>query len=78
MTAESRSTTLHSVSKALEVLHLLRAHGPMRLSEIAREIGVGSSTAHRLVTTLREQRFVRQERDGKRYELGSAMLFSST
>ena len=78
MTAESRSTPLHSVSKALEVLHLLRAHGPMRLSEIAREIGVGSSTAHRLVTTLREQRFVRQERDGKRYELGSAMLFSST
>lgn len=72
------SSTLHSVSKALEILHLLRAHGPLRLSDIASEIGVGSSTAHRLVSTLRDQRFVRQERDGKRYELGSAMLFSST
>lgn len=72
------SSTLHSVSKALEILHLLRAHGPLRLSDIASEVGVGSSTAHRLVSTLRDQRFVRQERDGKRYELGSAMLFSST
>ncbi|UOQ60058.1 IclR family transcriptional regulator [Leucobacter rhizosphaerae] len=74
----ARDGTLHSVAKALEILHLLRAHGPQRLSDIAREVGVGSSTAHRLVTTLRQQRFVRQERNGKRYELGSAMLFSST
>ncbi|MBL3698763.1 IclR family transcriptional regulator [Leucobacter luti] len=69
--------TLHSVTKALEVLHLLRARGPLRLSDIAAELGVGASTAHRLVATLREQRFVRQEADGKRYELGSAMLFTS-
>lgn len=71
------NATLSSVTNALEILHLLRRRGPLRLSEIASEIGVGSSTAHRLVSTLREQRFVRQERDGKRYELGSAMLFSS-
>ncbi|GAA1626181.1 IclR family transcriptional regulator [Leucobacter chromiireducens] len=70
--------TLNSVSKALEVLHLLRARGPLRLSDIADGIGVGTSTAHRLVATLREQRFVRQESQGKRYELGSAMLFTSS
>lgn len=69
--------TLNSVTRALEVLHLLRARGPLRLSDIAAEIGVGTSTAHRLIATLREQRFVRQEADGKRYELGSAMLFTS-
>lgn len=69
--------TLRSVSNALEILHLLRARGPMRVSEIASEMGIGLSTAHRLVATLREQRFVRQQPDGKRYELGSAMLFSS-
>ena len=69
--------TLTSVNNALEILHLLRRRGPLRLSEIAAEIGVGTSTAHRLVATLREQRFVRQQPDGKRYELGSAMLFST-
>lgn len=69
--------TLTSVHNALEILHLLRRRGPLRLSEIAGELGVGASTAHRLVATLREQRFVRQELGGKRYELGSAMLFSS-
>ncbi len=69
--------TLASVHNALEILHLLRRRGPLRLSEIAAEIGVGTSTAHRLVSTLREQRFVRQQPGGKRYELGSAMLFSS-
>ncbi|MCW2288673.1 IclR family transcriptional regulator [Leucobacter luti] len=71
------AATLNSVSKALDILHLLRARGPLKLSEIAAEIGVGGSSAHRLVSTLREQRFVRQEAHGKRYELGSAMLFTS-
>ncbi|XPP26329.1 MAG: IclR family transcriptional regulator [Leucobacter sp.] len=71
------STTLTSVHNALEILHLLRQRGPLRLSEIAAGIGVGTSTAHRLISTLREQRFVRQQPGGKRYELGSAMLFSS-
>lgn len=71
------SSTLSSVTKALEILHALRRRGPMRVTQIAQEIGVSSSSAHRLVSTLREQRFVRQESGSKRYELGSAMLFSS-
>lgn len=72
------SSTLSSVRKALEVLHLLRRRGPLRLSEIAAELGIGTSTAHRLLTTLREERFVRQEVDGKRYELGPAMLYATS
>ena len=71
------SGTLNSVTNALQVIHLLRARGPLRLSDIAAEIGVGASTAYRLVATLREQRFVRQEPEGKRYELGPAMLYTS-
>ncbi len=70
--------TLGTVSRALEILLLLREHGPLPLSRIAAELGVGTSTAHRLVATLREYRFVRQERDGKRYELGANMLFSAS
>lgn len=71
------SSTLASVDNALRILHLLRRNGPLRLAEIAEGLGVGSSTAHRLVSTLREQRFVRQEAPGKRYELGPAMLFTA-
>lgn len=74
---EHPQPTLRSVSNALEILHLLRARGPMRVTEIAEALHLGLSTTHRLVATLRGQRFVRQESDGKRYELGSAMLFST-
>lgn len=69
--------TLASVHNALEILHLLRQRGPMRLSDIAEELGVSVSSTHRLVSTLRSQRFVRQELGSRRYELGSAMLFST-
>ena len=71
------SSTLASVDNALRVLHLLRRSGPLRLSEIAQDLDVGASTAHRLVSTLRDQRFVRQESHGRRYELGPAMLFTA-
>ena len=74
---ESATKSLQSVTNALRILHLLRARGPMRVSEIASALDIGLSTTHRLVATLREQRFVRQEFGSKRYELGSAMLFSS-
>lgn len=74
---ERMSQTLNSVDNALRMLHLLRRNGPMRMSEIAEQLGIGNSTAHRLLTTLREQRFVRQESRGKRYELGPAMLFTA-
>lgn len=70
--------TLSSVTHALTVLHLLRARGALRLGDIATELGVSASTAHRLVSTLREQSFVHQEAQGKRYELGPAMLFTAT
>lgn len=68
---------LASVRNALRVLHLLRRTGPLRLSEIAAELGIGRSTAHRLITTLRAEYFIAQEPRGKRYELGPAMLFSA-
>lgn len=71
------SSTLGSVHNALQILHLLRQRGPMRVSEIADILGVAVSTAHRLVATLREERFVRQEKVGRRYELGPAMLYTA-
>ncbi|MGM1016098.1 MAG: IclR family transcriptional regulator [Actinomycetota bacterium] len=71
------STTLSSVRNALEILHLVRRHGPLRLSEIATMLDLSTSTAHRLTATLRDGRFLRQQPQGRRYELGPAMLFTS-
>lgn len=70
-------STLKSVQNALRILHLLRRRGPLRLSEIAEGVGLGSSTVHRLVSTLRAERFVTQSKPGGRYELGPAMLFTA-
>ncbi len=69
--------TLASVDNALRILHLLRRSGPLRISELAHELGIGVSTAHRLVSTLRAQRFVRKQPSGHKYELGPAMLFTA-
>lgn len=49
------SSTLASVRNALQVLLVLRRRGPQRLNDIAAEVGVGTSTAHRLVATLRAE-----------------------
>lgn len=68
------ASTLGSVTQALRVLRLLRVRGAMRLSDVARELDVGNSTAHRLLATLRAEGFVQQEADGRRYALGPAML----
>lgn len=70
------SAPLSSVQNALRIIHLLRRRGALRVSDIAEELGVAVSTAHRLVSTLRDERFVRQESNSKRYELGPAMLFT--
>ncbi|GAB3181353.1 IclR family transcriptional regulator [Nesterenkonia halophila] len=50
-TAES-STTVRSVDRALQILHILARDGEATLSAMARELGVHKSTVGRLVETL--------------------------
>ena len=59
---EKRSGHTQSVSRALRLLSRLseEANG-MTLSELARSVGLAPSTAHRLLTTLQLERFVRFE-----------------
>ena len=71
------SSTLASVRNALQVLLTLRRRGPQRLNDIAAEVGVGTSTAHRLVATLRAEGFVTQNADTRLYELGPALRSAS-
>lgn len=65
--------TLQSVTHALRALKLLRRTPSMGVSDLAAELGVGISTAHRLLATLVAEGFVRQGVDRK-YELGGEML----
>jgi IclR family acetate operon transcriptional repressor len=73
-----RKDGLDSVDNALRLLLLLRRDGLLRVTQVADELGVAHSTAHRLLASLRHRGFVVQ--DGSRAyrpgpacaELGSA------
>jgi IclR family acetate operon transcriptional repressor len=57
--SESRDT-VQSLSRALSLLNALSAHdGGLPLSEVARTVGLAISTAHRLLSTLQQEGFVR-------------------
>ena len=59
---EKRSGHTQSVSRALRLLSRLSEEpNGMTLSELARSVGLAPSTAHRLLTTLQLERFVRFE-----------------
>jgi DNA-binding IclR family transcriptional regulator len=62
-----------SVDKALRLLLLLGAREALGVSEAAARLGVARSTAHRLLTTLEQHRFARQEEATRAYVAGPAL-----
>ncbi len=67
-------STLSSVRNAARLLREF-SKGPRELgvTELSRRLGVGKSTAHRLVNTLTEERLLEQDPDTGAYRLGLAM-----
>jgi DNA-binding IclR family transcriptional regulator len=65
------ATGLESVDNALRLLLLLAERESVRVSDVASELGIAASTAHRLLSTLRQRDFVKQEAD-RRYVKGVA------
>jgi IclR family transcriptional regulator, acetate operon repressor len=63
---------LQSVDAALRIVQTLQAFGPMRLSDVAGELGVAVSTAHRLLATLVFRGFAEQLPD-RRYGPGPGL-----
>src|SRR5256885_16968276 len=63
---------LAAVENALRLLQLYRERETLGVSETARLLSVGRSTAHRLLTTLRAHGFVVQD-DGRAYRVGPAL-----
>jgi IclR family transcriptional regulator, acetate operon repressor len=63
---------LQSVDSALRLAQMLQTNGPMRLSDVACELDVGVSTAHRLLSALVYRGFAEQLPD-RRYGPGRSL-----
>src|SRR3990170_7456773 len=65
------SGQVQSLSRALKLLNALSHHPQgLSLSEVAHYVGLPNSTAHRLLTTLQNERFVRFEADRSAWLIG--------
>ncbi len=78
------SGQVQSLSRALKLLNALSYHPQgLTLSELAREVGLPNSTAHRLLTTLQNERYVRFDNERsvwmigvQAFQVGSAFIRS--
>lgn len=61
---------LRSVGTALDVLECFAIDGSLGVSDVARRLGIGKATAHRLLQTLVTRGFVEQDRGTGKYRLG--------
>lgn len=59
-----------SVDQAFDALRLLAGGQPVRVADAAREMGLPTSTAHRILATVADTGFARRDTTGTKYELG--------
>lgn len=65
---------LDSAANALRVVALLRTHRTVTVTDVSRELGVGKSTAHRLLSTLVAEGFALRDPVHRRYHPGRALV----
>jgi IclR family acetate operon transcriptional repressor len=71
MADEARAGQVQSVTRALAILRGLAESGDgMTLSDVAQIVGLAPSTAHRLLTTLQQERFVRFDGTAHLWQVG--------
>jgi DNA-binding IclR family transcriptional regulator len=70
---KSPAYSLNSVRNALRIIRLLQETEDVSVSEAAATLGLGMSTAHRLLSTLTQESFVIQSATTKRYMLGTVL-----
>lgn len=72
--ARRSHSTLSSVGNAARLLkEFSKGNRELGVTELSRRLGIGKSTAHRLVNTLTEERLLEQDPDTGAYRLGLAM-----
>lgn len=62
-----------SAELALRIVSLIAQRGELTVSEVARELEVSTSTAHRALSNCRRAGFVHQDNHGGPYVIGSAL-----
>jgi len=69
--SSARTGQVQSLTRALSILNAI-GYSPsgLKLTEIARELGLAPSTTHRLLTTLQEEKYVQFDRDASRWQIG--------
>lgn len=66
-----RSDQVQSLVRALSILNRLAAgHEGATLTEVAQQVGLSPSTAHRLLTTLEQERYVQFDAERKLWSMG--------
>lgn len=73
-TSEPRSTTVHSVDRAISVLQVLARRGAIGVTQISQELGVHKSTVFRLLATLEARGMVEQSASRGEYQLGYGVV----
>lgn len=72
--ARRSHSTLSSVRNSARLLkEFSKGNRELGVTELSRRLGIGKSTAHRLVNTLTEERLLEQDPDTGAYRLGLAM-----
>lgn len=67
--------TVQSIDRTLDVLEALSARRvPTGISDLAHQVGLHVSTVHRLLATLVDRGYVRQDPETSRYHLGSRVF----
>ncbi len=67
--------SLHSVGCALKILRMFSVeHTTLGITEVAKQLAIAKSTAHRLMSTLVREGFVYQNPKTRQYHLGMAVL----
>ncbi|MBA2443545.1 MAG: IclR family transcriptional regulator [Rubrobacter sp.] len=69
-----RSGSVQSVDRAVSVLELLARRGWSGVTEVAGELGIHKSNAHRLLATLSDRGMVEQNSETEKYRLGFGLV----
>ena len=73
-TSQAPSALIDSVDHAMRLLMLFQDRPELRVTDVAKELGVARSTAHRLLSTLTWRGFVAQDRVSKAYRAGRVLV----
>lgn len=71
---EPEAYALDSAGNALRIVDLLRTRRSLTVTQVSQELGVGKSTAHRLLSTLVAEGFALRDPVRRRYHPGRALM----